>query len=138
MFVEASARRATALREYLDALGAADRVEVLEGRGEEWAHDPAHRERYELVTARSFAAPAPTAEIGTGFVRAGGVLVVSEPPLLTRDRWAAEPLPRAGLRTPVRRRVEAEASFAVFTKIAPAPARSTTSRTGDPAKRPLW
>ena len=44
------------------------------------------RESFDLVTARSFARPAVTAEIGAGLARPGGMMVVSEPPT-GEARW---------------------------------------------------
>ena len=63
------------------------------GRAEDWAHEPELRETFDLVTARSFARPAVTAEIACGFLKVGGLLVVSEPP--GRHRTAGR---RAGSR----------------------------------------
>ena len=51
-----------------------DRVEVLEGRAEDWARDAGlPGDASTLVTARSFAGPAVTAEIAAGLVRVGGI-----------------------------------------------------------------
>jgi 16S rRNA (guanine527-N7)-methyltransferase len=85
--IESSARRCAALRIWITQLGLGDRVEVLEGRADSWARNPVRRETFDLVTARSFARPAITAEIAAGLVRLGGILVVSEPPTGSEDRW---------------------------------------------------
>ena len=58
-----------------------------------------HREHFEVVTARSFAGPAVTAEIAAGFVAVGGVLVVSEPPDPDCRTLARGGPGRAGVRT---------------------------------------
>ena len=85
--IESSARRCTALRTWIEQLGLGDRVEVLEGRADSWARNPSRRETFDLVTARSFARPGITGEIAAGLVRIGGILVVSEPPTGSEDRW---------------------------------------------------
>jgi 16S rRNA (guanine527-N7)-methyltransferase len=85
--IESSARRCAALRIWVERLGLEGRVEVLEGRADSWARNPSRRESFDLVTARSFARPGITAEIGSGLVRIGGLLVVSEPPAGSGERW---------------------------------------------------
>lgn len=52
---------------------------------------------FDAVTARSFAAPPITARWAGELLRAGGVLVVSEPPDDPTDRWPAAALLAAGL-----------------------------------------
>lgn len=56
---------------------------------------------FDVVTARSFAAPSITAHWAGMLLRVGGVLVVSEPPAesgeTTDGRWPAEVLAAAGL-----------------------------------------
>jgi 16S rRNA (guanine527-N7)-methyltransferase len=44
----------------------------------------------DVVTARSFAAPAVTARIGAALLRPGGHLLVAEPPEEQPDRWPPE------------------------------------------------
>jgi 16S rRNA (guanine527-N7)-methyltransferase len=85
--IESSARRCAALRAWIEQLGLEDRVEVFEGRADSWARNPSVRESFDLVTARSFARPGITAEIGSGLARIGGLLVVSEPPSGSDERW---------------------------------------------------
>lgn len=107
---------------------------VVRGRAEVLAHDPTHRERYELVVSRAFGAPAVTAECGAGFVAVGGRLVVSEPPERS-ERWPPGALEPLGL-GPARPCRET-ASFVVLRKEAPTPA-VFPRRAGMPAKRPLF
>lgn len=78
--VEAGRRRADFLKWAVGHLSLGDRVTVLASRAEEVGHDPSWRERADVLVARSFAAPAMTAECATGLVRPGGVIVVSDPP----------------------------------------------------------
>lgn len=87
--VDAQLRRARFLEEAVAALGAEARVEVVHARAEELARDLRHRASYDLVTARSFGAPAITAECARGFLLDGGRLVVSEPPTADAARWPA-------------------------------------------------
>ena len=94
LFVDASGRRTADLSLAVQELGLAGRVVVRTARAEDVAHEPDHREAADLVTARSFAAPAVTAEIATGLVAPGGWVIVSEPPGSDPDRWPeAEPRP---------------------------------------------
>src|SRR4051812_31874722 len=135
-FVESGRRRAAWLREATARLGLDSRVEVVEERAEAAARRADLRERGEGVTARSFAEPAVTAEIASGFVKVGGMVVVSEPPERNRDRWPAVPLQRLGLLAAEPVSV-AGAHFVVIAKGSPADAR-VPRPVGRPAKRPLW
>jgi 16S rRNA (guanine527-N7)-methyltransferase len=90
--LDSQQRRIVFLTEAVVELGLDDRVDVVHGRAEELAHDPTHRDAYDLVTARSFGPPALTAECAVGFLRPGGSLLVAEPPD-EPPRW-----PEAGLR----------------------------------------
>jgi 16S rRNA (guanine527-N7)-methyltransferase len=135
LLVESKAKRAAWLAEAVSSLGLGRRVEVCSVRAEELAHDPSRRETFDLVTARSFAAPPVTAEIGAGFVAVGGILVVSEPPE-SEDRWPEPELARLGLGRAVVR-VARDAHFACMSKVGPAPER-VPRRRGRAAKQPLW
>src|SRR3954452_6985030 len=77
VFIESGQRRAAWLRDASARLAIEGRIEVLEQRAESSAHRPDLRECFDVVTARSFADPAVTAEIAAGLVRVAGVLVVS-------------------------------------------------------------
>jgi 16S rRNA (guanine527-N7)-methyltransferase len=90
-------KRTAWLRTAAVRLGITERVTVLEGRAEDLAHDPTWREQFRLVTARSFAAPAATAECASGMLALGGVLAVSEPPKTTSTRWSEAGLARLGM-----------------------------------------
>jgi 16S rRNA (guanine527-N7)-methyltransferase len=89
-------RRATrmdAVRRWVLRLGWAHRVHVVAGEASLLARDTEYRGRADAVVARGLGAPGVTAELARGFVRPGGVLVVSEPPgPPVVDRW-----PTAGL-----------------------------------------
>ena len=52
---------------------------------------------FDVVTARSFAAPTITAQWAGALLVSGGVLIVSEPPTDEIDRWLPTVLELAGL-----------------------------------------
>jgi 16S rRNA (guanine527-N7)-methyltransferase len=134
--VESSTRRCAVLLESIRRLGLDDRVDVVEGRAERLGHDPALREQFDLVTARSFARPAVTAEVAVGFVRKGGLVVVSEPPEPAPERWPDAPLDELGFGPMIA--VEAEgAHYACFRKIRKA-AQTMPRPVGRAGKKPLW
>jgi 16S rRNA (guanine527-N7)-methyltransferase len=138
VLLEARARRADFLRSVIGDLGWSSRVTVLSERGEAAAHDQKWRERFAVVTARSFASPPVTAEIAAGFVAPGGVAVVSEPPDAQglTERWPAEPIAHLGFGSPVLHSTPG-GHFVSLPKRAAAPA-NRPRRVGQPAKRPLW
>ncbi len=72
-------------------------VEVITGDASVLAHHVEHRGAYNAVVARAFGPPAATAEAAAGFLRVGGVLVVSEPPDPDAGRWPADALAGLGL-----------------------------------------
>lgn len=94
--VDASERRAAFLRSAVRDLDASHRATVVLGRAEVLAHRADLREQFDVVTARSFGAPAVTAECAAGFLRVGGRLLVSEPDSI-ESRWPPEQLARLGL-----------------------------------------
>jgi 16S rRNA (guanine527-N7)-methyltransferase len=96
--LDAAERRTDWLRRAVSRLGWSDRVQVVTARAEELAHEPAWRASQDAVVARGFAAPLVTAECAAGFLRLGGVLVVSEPPAGGSGRWPAAALAEVGLR----------------------------------------
>lgn len=139
--VDASQRRCAHLEAAVATLGIGERCTVHWGRAETLAHEPGLREASDVVTARSFGAPAVTAECAAGFLRVGGTLVVSEPPPDDAEqdralRWPTEPLAVLGLGAPVLESSHS-ARFAVIPKVGPTPER-WPRRDGIPTKRPLW
>ena len=135
-FIESNGKRSEALRWAIVRLGFDGRAAVIEDRAEAVGRDPACREQFEVVTARSFAPSAPTAEIAAGLVSVGGAVVVSEPPEPEPDRWPAVNLRQIGL-GPAEIRPAAGAHFAVMTKVEGV-SDEYPRRVGRPAKRPLW
>lgn len=136
--LDSQRRRCSFLEGALLELGVADRIGVECGRAEELARRPDLRHSYDLVVARGFGSPAVTAECAVGFLRAGGGLVVSEPPGQGRpDRWPAEGLAALGLRGPELHGRQEGPRFAVLRLVEQASER-WPRRVGVPAKRPLW
>lgn len=88
VLIDAKTKRTDWLTEATRRLGLADRVTVLNRPAEEVGQDPHWRGSCDVVVARSFAGPGPTAECAAGIVRRGGLAVVSEPPEST-GRWIA-------------------------------------------------
>jgi 16S rRNA (guanine527-N7)-methyltransferase len=133
--LDASARRTAFLRNAVLALGFGERIAVSEGRAELLGRDALLRASFPLVVARSFAAPAVTAEIGGSFVHVGGALVVSEPNE-GADRWSADGLDRLGFEA-AQVHHGSGARIAVLVRRAPLDDRWPRA-VGIPTKRPLW
>jgi 16S rRNA (guanine527-N7)-methyltransferase len=129
--------RTRLLSDFVDRLGWQDRVEVVAARAEEAGRGPL-RGTFDLVVARGFARPAPTAECAAPFLRPSGRLVVSEPPagsLGSADRWPAEPCAELGLRPLAVPQLSW--AFVVLLQEHRCPERFPR-RIGVPAKRPLF
>ena len=133
-FVDSHRRRMATLLEVLADLGWSERTEVVADRAEVTARRADLRGSCDLVLARGFAPPSATAECAAGFLRVGGLLVVSEPPH-GPDRWSDGGLAKLGMRR---------------VRIAPAPLRFFVAvqqqlcppmyprSVGTPAKSPLF
>jgi 16S rRNA (guanine527-N7)-methyltransferase len=93
--VERRHSRADLLSRAVRALDLTDRVTVVADDVRRLAAHTAGT--FDAVTARSFAAPAITAQWAGVLLRPGGVLVVSEPPEEDAQRWAPAVLTAAGL-----------------------------------------
>jgi len=130
--LEVSERRTAFLRNSIIRLALGDRLTVLEGRAEELGRAAALREQFDVVTARSFASPAVTAECGSAYLQTGGNLLVSEPPTGSAQRWPADGLKLLGLTES-----QTQCQVASLEKIQPLDSRYPR-RVGVPAKRPLW
>lgn len=133
--LDASARRAAFLRRTIAALGWESRVSVAEGRAESLARHAELRAAFPLVVARSFSAPAVTAEVGGAFVAVGGALAVSEPSVGS-DRWDPGRLAELGL-SPAEIYEGAGARVAVILRVDGLADRWPRG-VGAPSKRPLW
>lgn len=95
VLVERRQARADLLRRAVSALAVTDRVEVVSDDVAVVAADRAAT--FDAVTARSFAAPPVTARWAAALLRPGGVLVVSEPPVDSEERWPDALLDQHGL-----------------------------------------
>ena len=138
VLVDAGQRRAEFLVEALADGAPTGAVEVVRGRAEELARTPELRERFEVVTSRSFGPPAVAAECGSPFLTSGGLIVVSEPPgELGVERWPDEGLSALALESLGRVRVDRRYGYQLLGKVGSTPARYPR-RTGIPTKRPLF
>jgi 16S rRNA (guanine527-N7)-methyltransferase len=141
VLLDAQQKRCAFLWESVASLGLEPRLRVVCGRAEVLARDPDLRGHFDLVVARSFAAPAVSAECAVGFLVPGGRLVVTEPPRPEVGAGVAERWPTAGLE---------QLGFAPPTLIGHGETGAVTlrlvercgdrwpRREGVPAKRPLW
>jgi 16S rRNA (guanine527-N7)-methyltransferase len=128
VLLDAGQTRTDFLQRAVRRLGWQGRVTVVRARAEIAGRDPAWRGTLDAVVARSFAAPATTAECAAPFLRTGGQLVVSEPPDETADRWPPEGLALLGLaRDELATRVVAS-----FTQVTPCPNRFPRRRLAPP------
>ncbi|MGH9139046.1 MAG: RsmG family class I SAM-dependent methyltransferase [Acidimicrobiales bacterium] len=138
VLLDAQQRRTTFLDWAAVELGVSDRIETVTARSEAAARQPALRGAFDVVTARSFARPAVTAECGAPFLRVGGTLLVSEPPAPSPDRWPIDGLGQLGLVDDGIVRVDdGTGRVRVLRSVAPCPDR-WPRRDGVPAKRPLF
>ncbi|MFZ9629010.1 MAG: RsmG family class I SAM-dependent methyltransferase [Ilumatobacteraceae bacterium] len=95
VLVERRLARADQLRRAVSALAVADRVSVHADDVRTLATVRPHS--FDVVTARSFAAPPVTAAWAGRLLRVGGILLVSEPPVADDRRWPVEVIAAAGL-----------------------------------------
>lgn len=132
VLVDSMERRTSALEQAVRNLDLGDRVQVLLGRAESVARDPAHRNAAALVTARSFGPPAAAAECGAPLLLPQGLLAVSEPPGSSGERWPAAPLTELGLEP-----MGVRDGIMVCRSTHPTP-DSYPRKVGIPSKRPLF
>lgn len=138
--LDAQRKRCAFLEAAVGRLDLSPRVTVVCGRAESLARLPEMRASFDLVVARSFGAPAVTAECAVGFLRRGGRLVVSEPPegegQSVAPRWPDAGLAQLGFSSPTRFR-RGETSAAIL-ELSAEVADRWPRRDGVPTKRPLW
>jgi len=95
VLLDAQERRCAFLRWAVNHLGAT-KCRIVQGRAEILGGTEL-RGSFDVVVARSFGAPAMTAECGGAFLRVGGKLIVSEPPNnRSLERWPASGLAALG------------------------------------------
>jgi|SRR5215218_1605061 len=154
--LDAQRRRCEFLTRAVATLDLGSRVAVECGRAELLAREEHLRAGFDLVVARSFGAPAVTAECAVSFLRGGGELVVTEPPDVDApdadasaagavERWPAagvvERWPAAGLAElgfASAEAIRAGNTGAIRLRLERAADDRWPRRDGVPAKRPLW
>jgi 16S rRNA (guanine527-N7)-methyltransferase len=137
VLLDAQRRRCEFLTGAVTTLDLGDRVSVECGRAEVLARQEDLRAGFDLVVARSFGPPAVTAECAVGFLRAGGELVVTEPPNAdVAARWPAIGLAELGFEPAEAMRVGE--TGAVRMRLLGDPDDRWPRRDGVPTKRPLW
>lgn len=139
LLVDSSSRRAGWLLSAVEYLGLAARCQVLCERAETVGRG-SHRNGADLVTARSFGPPGPTAECSAPLLRAGGQLLVAEPPGGRAGRWPSAGLGLLGLElreTGTVNTASGPVTLSRLVSVAPCP-QEYPRRTGIPFKRPLF
>jgi len=137
VLIDVKERRTAFLLDAAHDLGLGERVEVVTAPAERAARDPRWRHACDLVVARSFGPTAVVAECGAGFLRRGGWLLVSEPPVSEPDRWPASGLRRFGLRDAGRVEPVPGVHLRRLRQVEPTGA-GVPRREGLPARQPAW
>jgi 16S rRNA (guanine527-N7)-methyltransferase len=140
--VDSVRKKAAILREFTEVLGMRN-VTILPERAETLGRDDAHRERYDLVTARACAPLPVLAELALPLLAVGGSLVAWKGPLresdeeLRRGRFALDELGAGPARlVETGLAVLGGRGFVVAVKVRSTPSRFPR-RPGEPARRPL-
>lgn len=139
--LEAHAKRAAFLERLVQRLGL-EGVVVVRGRAEEVAHDPDHREAYDLALARAVAPLPVLVELALPFLRLGGMLAAPKGSAARREvREAAAALRACGglveaVRPLAAPYAETPPTLVIVRKVSATPQRFPR-RPGIPAKRPL-
>jgi 16S rRNA (guanine527-N7)-methyltransferase len=140
--VESTGRKAAVLREMSEALGLAN-VEVVAERAETVGRQAAHRERYDVATARACAALPVLLELALPLLRTGGRLLAWKGPVTAEDPEIARGAHAAALLGGGAPRVVPSGfdelgghTLVEIDKTGPTPARYPR-RPGEPARRPL-
>lgn len=132
--LEGGKTRSTFLEHSVERLELSHRVVVIGDRAEVAARSTL-RGSFDVVTARSFAAPGVTAECAAPFLQVGGRLIVAEPPNGDPLRWPETGLSKLGLSSGPA--VQEPYAFQMLFQEDPCPERYPR-RNGIPAKRPLF
>lgn len=139
--LDSTKKKIDAVRRIADAQGLTN-VDLVAARAEDAARDPAHRERYDLVTARAVADLSELLEYASPFARVGGHIVLWKS-LRADDELAQSAAAQRALRCPFAfRHVYAlpgdfgERQLLVFRKGAATP-KTYPRPTGVPGKTPL-
>ena len=139
--LEATGKKVTFLEHMIGRLGLRT-VTAVKARAEELAHDPSHREQYDLALSRAVAELPVVAEYTLPFCKVGGWAIAQKGEAGAAEAWTAE---RAisMLGGELRRVVQVELpglaenrSLIVIEKVHPTP-DAYPRRPGVPSKRPL-
>jgi 16S rRNA (guanine527-N7)-methyltransferase len=139
--LEAHGRRSAFLQRLVQRLGLKD-VTVINSRAEELAHDPGHRETYDLALARAVAPLAVLIELALPFLKVGGLLAAPKGSGARREAQEALAALRTcgGLLESLRPLevpgAETAPTLVLMRKTSSTPERFPR-RPGIPAKRPL-
>lgn len=136
VLLDSSERRTLFLARAAMDLGVSSQVVVARARAEEAGREPEWRASADTVVARSFGAPAVTAECAAPLLEVGGRLIVSEPPGEGGARWPEGALAQLGMR-PSGRFEQAFCRFQILRQESLCP-EGFPRRVGVPEKRPLF
>jgi len=100
--VDRRERRTDDLVRAVASLGLDDRVSVMTAEAAELGSRPDWAGSQDAVVARGFADPQTTLTLAARLTRAGGVVIISEPPSEYPSRWQPEWLAAAGVSDPQR------------------------------------
>jgi 16S rRNA (guanine527-N7)-methyltransferase len=139
--LEATGKKVTFLEHIVAQLGLRS-VTTIKGRAEELAHDPEHREQYDLALARAVAELPVVVEYTLPFCRVGGFVVAQKGETGAAEAWTARraiTLLGGELRHIVQVELPGlseDRSLVVIEKVGPTPT-TYPRRPGMPSKRPL-
>jgi 16S rRNA (guanine(527)-N(7))-methyltransferase RsmG len=88
--IESVGKKARFIQETAQAMGLGSRLSVLAERCESLAHQPAHREQYDVVTARAVAALPTLLEWCLPLVKPGGVFLALKGPGIAEELAASQ------------------------------------------------
>jgi 16S rRNA (guanine527-N7)-methyltransferase len=137
--VDSSHKRTEWLKSAVISLGLTDNCHVVCERAEHLGRTQL-RATFDLVTARSFGPPGPTAECAAPLLKVGGELVVAEPPEPTTARWPSRGLDELGMVWVATEAVDTPAgpvNLSRLVALSECPDRYPR-RVGVPSKRPLF
>jgi 16S rRNA (guanine527-N7)-methyltransferase len=139
--LEATGKKVTFLQHIVDRLGL-HRVTAIHARAEDLAHDPDHRQQYDLALVRAVAELPVAVEYALPFCKVGGWVVAQKGEAGAAEAWSAQKA-IALLGGELRRVVPVELaglpedrSLVVIEKVGPTPG-AYPRRAGMPGKRPL-
>ena len=142
VLVDSVRKKCDAVRAFADALGL-ERVTVVGERAEALGRDPAHRERYELATARACAALPVLVEYALPLLAVDGALIAWKGPLAAGDDEVVRGTAAAAVLGGASPRIGdsglaalGDHRLVVVTKERPTPARFPR-RPGNPRRSPL-